>query len=398
MISEESYVNLPEIEYEVENILDHKRKRKFNFETKKYYYIKEYLIKWAGYDETTWEPEENLQNCQELLKDYWKLVKINKLRERNRNNNKTPKKLVKRFPSHIIDSNFISNNYCKIIKSCFATPVRVSKNQISSNMSTLSDISSMNDLDKNRKLVETKEEDITLNKKDIGFLSKKSTLVFEDKKDINENNIIIEKNKINFKNSKNKNCSKKKQEDSNAKKFTLEKRNKNEINSSQKCTNLNKNIKLLKRANNFGPSFYDVINANKIKNLEDEFRKFIQKKRKRSESLSSSFSISISDPNLKEPFHRGESKALKKKKVQAFQSNKGFLEISQISIPKKVDESIVLSIKYKNKGKTLNFKSTSREKEFFQQELFDCYEEIIKRELAGKTYKFPDFFLQKGKQ
>ena len=376
MISEESYVNLPEIEYEVENILDHKRKRKFNFETKKYYYIKEYLIKWAGYDETTWEPEENLQNCQELLKDYWKLVKINKLRERNRNNNKTPKKLVKRFPSHIIDSNFISNNYSKITKSCF-------------------DISSMNDLDRNRKLVETKEEDITLNKKDIGFLSKKSKLVLEDKKDLNENNIIIEKNKINFKTSKNKNCSKKKQEDSNVKKFTLEKRNKNEINSSQKCTNLNKNIKLSKRANNFGPSFYDVINANKIKNLEDEFRKFIQKKRKRSESLSSSFSISISDPNLKEPFHRGESKALKKKKVQAFQSNKGFLEISQISIPKKVDESIVLSIKYQNEGKTLNFKSTSREKEFFQQELFDCYEEIIKRELAGKTYKFPEFFLKK---
>ena len=265
-------------------------------------------------------------------------------------------------------------------------------------MSTLSDISSMNDIDRNRKLVETKQEDITLNKKDIGFLSKKSTLVFEDKKDLNENNIIIEKNKINFKNSKNKNCSKKKQEDSNVKKFTLEKRNKNEINSSQKCTNLNKNIKLLKRANNFGPSFYDVINANKIKNLEDEFRKFIQKKRKRSESLSSSLSITISDPNLKESFHKGDSKVLKRKKIQAFQSNKPFLEIKQISIPKKPDESIKVSFRYKNEGKTLNFKSTSREKEFFQQELFDCYEEIIKRELAGKTYKFPDFFLQKGKQ
>ena len=154
----------------------------------------------------------------------------------------------------------------------------------------------------------------------------------------------------------------------------------------------------LKRTNNFGPSFYDVINANKIKNLEDEFRKFIQKKRKRSGSLSSSFSISISDPNLKEPFHRGESKALKKKKVQALQNNKGFLEISQISIPKKPDESIRLSIKYQNEGKTLNFKGTSREKQFFQQELFDCYEEIIKKELAGKTYKFPDFFLQKENQ
>lgn len=384
MISEESYVNLQEIEYEVENILDHKRKRKFNYETKKYYYIKEYLIKWAGYDEITWEPEENLQNCKELLNDYWKLVKINKLRERNRNNNKTPKKLAKRFPSHIIDSNFISNSYFKIAKSCFATPIRASKNQISSNMSTLSDINSIYDFDRNRKLVETKEDEI--------FLSKKSTIVSEDKKDLNENNIIIEKNKINFKNSK------KKQEDSNVKKVTLEKRNKNEINSPQKISDLNKKMTPLKRTNNFGPSFYDVINANKIKNLEDEFRKFIQKKRKRSGSLSSSFSISISDPNLKEPFHRGESKALKKKKVQALQNNKGFLEISQISIPKKPDESIRLSINYQNEGKTLNFKGTSREKQFFHQELFDCYEEIIKKELAGKTYKFPDFFLQKENQ
>ena len=272
MNSEESYVNFPESEYEVENILDHKRRRKFNFETKEYYYIKEYLIKWAGYDETTWEPEENLQNCQELLNDYWKLVKINKLRERNRNNNKTPKKLLKSSRSHIIIPNYFSNNYCKIANSCFVTPVKTSKNKISSNMSTLSDASSKNDLDRNRNLVETKVENIILNKADEDFLSKKNTIIFGDKNYLYEHNFIIEKNKINFKNSKSKNVSKKKQDESNAKKFTLEKKNKSLINSSQMISNLNKKIALLKKANIFGPSFYDVINANKVTNLEEEFR------------------------------------------------------------------------------------------------------------------------------
>lgn len=395
MTSEEGYVNLPEIEYEVENILDHKRKRKYNLETKKYYYIKEYLIKWAGYDEISWEPEENLQNCQELLSDYWKLVKINKLRERNRNNNKTPKKLVKSHRSHIIIRNFISNNNSKITKSCFATPIRISKNQISSNMSTLSDVSSMNELDRNRKLVKTKVEDIILNKKDEVVLSKQSTKIFEDKKDLNEFNIIINKNKINFKNSKNKKCSKNKKVNSYVKKVSLRKKNKSIVNSSQMFFTPNKKVTSLNKANNFGPSFYDVINANKIKNIGDNFKKFIQKKRKRSGSLSSSFPISVSDPNLKEPFHRGDSRVLKKKKVQAFQSNKALLEISQISIPNNADKSIDVSFKYQNEGKNINFKATSREKEFFQQELFDCYEEIIKRELAGKTYKFPDFFYKK---
>jgi hypothetical protein len=325
-------------------------------------------------------------------------VKINKLRERNRNNNKTPKKLLKSSRSHIIVPNIISNNYCKIANSCFVTPVKISKNKISSNMSTLSELSSIYDLDRNRNLVETKVQDIIPNKADEEFLSKKRTIIFGDRKYLYDHNFIIEKNKINFKNSKSKNVSKKKQDDSNVKKFTLKKRNKSLINSSQMISNLNKKIALLKKANNFGPSFYDVINASKVKNLEEEFRKFIQKKRKRSESLSSSLSITISDPNLKESFHKGDSKVLKRKNIQAFQSNKPFLEIRQISIPKNPDESISVSFRYQNEGKIINFKGSSREKEFSQQELFDCYEEIIKRELAGKTYKFPEFFLKKEKK
>ena len=49
--------------YEVEAILD-KRKRRGHTQ---------YLIRWKGYDQEfdTWEPEEYVNNCQELLDDYY---------------------------------------------------------------------------------------------------------------------------------------------------------------------------------------------------------------------------------------------------------------------------------------------------------------------------------------
>lgn len=32
----------------------------------------EYQVKWDGYVETTWEPEENLEDCVELLDEFWR--------------------------------------------------------------------------------------------------------------------------------------------------------------------------------------------------------------------------------------------------------------------------------------------------------------------------------------
>ncbi len=51
-----------ELEYEVENILDHRTSR--NGTT--------FLIKWQGYpmEDNTWEPEKNLTNCHEILHAY----------------------------------------------------------------------------------------------------------------------------------------------------------------------------------------------------------------------------------------------------------------------------------------------------------------------------------------
>lgn len=60
----------PDKEWEVEKILKDRTKRRKNKTTGKMEPIKEYLIKWVGYKTPTWEPEENLENSQELLKDF----------------------------------------------------------------------------------------------------------------------------------------------------------------------------------------------------------------------------------------------------------------------------------------------------------------------------------------
>lgn len=66
---EESSDN-PDKEWEVEKILKDRTKRRKNKSTGKMEPTKEYLIKWVGFKTPTWEPEENLENSQELLKDF----------------------------------------------------------------------------------------------------------------------------------------------------------------------------------------------------------------------------------------------------------------------------------------------------------------------------------------
>lgn len=59
-----------ECEYEVEYILNH---RLVNG-------LQEYLVKWEGYphSENTWEPEGNLENCRDLILDYYQQRDIEK--------------------------------------------------------------------------------------------------------------------------------------------------------------------------------------------------------------------------------------------------------------------------------------------------------------------------------
>jgi hypothetical protein len=55
-----------EDEYEVDKILDHRKSRRSY----------EFLVRWVGYspEHDTWEPEANLKNAPNVLKEYWRRV------------------------------------------------------------------------------------------------------------------------------------------------------------------------------------------------------------------------------------------------------------------------------------------------------------------------------------
>ncbi len=56
--------------FEVEALLDHRDRKSRSNRLRR-----EYLVKWAGYgpEHNTWEPERNLDNCAQKLKEYWNL-------------------------------------------------------------------------------------------------------------------------------------------------------------------------------------------------------------------------------------------------------------------------------------------------------------------------------------
>ena len=63
--------SVKEKEWEVEKILRVRQRLKRNKKTKKTEKVNEFLVKWKGYKKATWEPEENLENCQVLLLDFY---------------------------------------------------------------------------------------------------------------------------------------------------------------------------------------------------------------------------------------------------------------------------------------------------------------------------------------
>ena len=58
-----------EEEWEIEHIIRHSGEKNHR-----------YQVKWKGFQEYTWEPEENLEHAPEVLVDYWKRKKHSKAR------------------------------------------------------------------------------------------------------------------------------------------------------------------------------------------------------------------------------------------------------------------------------------------------------------------------------
>ena len=78
------YYDFKKREWEVEDILGNRINKVRNPKTSTYELKKEYLLKWKGFQNPSWEPEENLKNCKDLLRDY--LGKINGMNKNDLDN------------------------------------------------------------------------------------------------------------------------------------------------------------------------------------------------------------------------------------------------------------------------------------------------------------------------
>lgn len=90
-----------EKEWEVEKILKERPRRRKNPKTGKMEFIKEYLVKWAGYKNPSWEPEENLEHSKELLKDFLITELMKTVKKKNL---KSPQKAIINGKIDIIQS------------------------------------------------------------------------------------------------------------------------------------------------------------------------------------------------------------------------------------------------------------------------------------------------------
>lgn len=98
-----------EKEWEVEKILKERPKRRKNPKTGRMEFIKEYLVKWVGYNKPSWEPEENLEHSKEILKDFL-ITQLMKTVKSKKSIQKNPKKdTANQGADNIASSNKIEN-------------------------------------------------------------------------------------------------------------------------------------------------------------------------------------------------------------------------------------------------------------------------------------------------
>ena len=184
---------IQEDEFEVEAILDYRKITKTDEKTKKVSVVEEYLIKWLNFDEQSWEPLSNLDNCQELLNDFKKKMKKKNPSNSRKKTSKSKKSLntSKNINRKILKVKEKLTEIAKVPKSCLKTPKpKKKKNQKENN-------SEQNTSYNN---IKTKTEGINLKKEKTPRTPNKERKDKKDKKDKNKENIPQSNRKIIIKN------------------------------------------------------------------------------------------------------------------------------------------------------------------------------------------------------
>jgi hypothetical protein len=127
-------------------------------------------------------------------------------------------------------------------------------------------------------------------------------------------------------------------------------------------------------------------NILKIKDFED--KKYCLKKRKRSDSLSSSNTIVIEDSKKEDLYIKKKiSENNRNSDTEATKTIK-FIEINQIKVPLNNYENLSIECKFNINGKTVDINGTRHLHLFPKEEILNYYEYIIKQYHKGKSFMF----------
>ena len=392
-------------EYEVEAIVkDRIKKDHYDRKARKWIYVTQYLIKWVGYEKPSWEPEENLDNCGKLLNEY----------KRRKNESFTKNKKD------------YDNKLNKPRRSL--TPLKLAKEK--------------KNLMKNRN-IRREEEKEDKEKENQNEQELNIKMIMNN----NYNNI---NNNININGSNNLVIPHLSLEEENEKYFPINYCNsyfpqnilesdnaslyfgetflkKNEPNPNLKIVNNNINeifpqsyytfdIENYLGSENINNNENTNLNIDKLKNLRGKHEEIeneknnlklnlLQKKRQPNSSIisdinlcDSNFSISIDDEFIKSEkeslsfFNINDNTHLNFKTVSNNNcnnfslSNNSNIEILELKIPEKDDEHITLMCRNKDNG--VAFFSDVKNSFFPENTIKECFENILRKFLKGKTIKF----------
>ena len=355
-------------EYEVEKIIDMRITPKLNEFTQKLDFIKEYLIKWVGYEQPTWEPLENLDNCKELLKEFYKEKK--RLLKEKAKKGKNPK-INKKDQMHKKDESVKKSKQKK------------SNNKNKSNSSLLNN--------KNKEKIKQK---LFLTQKIIGninnyIINQNNLIVNEEKQE--DKNIINDKENINNnpilnecqQNNESKNYQELKEENCSQNKY--EENNEFKIINGEICDEnyeiINMDYKSIER-------MYEIEKYNLLNNNNNIIF----------EQFPNNMGYDSEDKMDFDSKHYGimdeREELLKKRKNEIIEdssdkNNKIIIkEINNVKIPKKIKDNFSINVTYldKNDNKIYNKDFESNSKMIPKEFLIKYYENILYEKNKGHTF------------
>lgn len=368
-------INIPQDEYEVEAILDCRDVPKIVPISKKNKVLKEYLIKWKGYDEETWEPESNLEHCQAILKKFKKKMRIQKLIMGRKQ--KKAKKI------QFTQNEFHTNYELFVNKNIFYSSPKKTKSGLLQNPKSCLKTPKFNSLYHPNKNKSVKKNNSFSSSKD-----EKKNPNFKEEESTNSKTIITE-----YKyNSEFFQMQKIEKIDEKRNTFFKSENINNNYPRAPKKSSIPINIDFQK----FGPSFLEIMNSTKNDNKEKNI--INENKGKNLFTISPSYSKINEDNKLEEEketdVNIGQDNNNKCLEDISKNKKKEFCSICEMQVPNNYDDDIIMEGKFKVDDKFVFVDGKNDLSIFPQNEVMKFYEDIIKRELKGKNFVCTKNFYQ----